>query len=78
MPSLVSVDEIRAAAARLAGVTVRTPLVPFPLNGGDPARTITLPKRTLRPGGYRLDVRLVSRVNPGAVTGQRSALLTVG
>ena len=48
------------------------------LNGGDPARTITLPKRTLRPGGYRLDVRLVSRVNPGAVTGQRSALLTVG
>jgi hypothetical protein len=48
------------------------------LNGGDPARTITLPKRPLRPGGYRLDVRLVSRVNPGAVTRQRSALLTVG
>jgi hypothetical protein len=47
------------------------------LNGGDPARTITLPKRTLRPGGYRLDVRLVSRVGPSAVTRQRSALLTV-
>ena len=30
MASLVSVDEIRAAAARLAGVAVRTPLVPFP------------------------------------------------
>jgi threo-3-hydroxy-L-aspartate ammonia-lyase len=30
MPSLVSVDEIRDAAARLAGVAIRTPLVPFP------------------------------------------------
>jgi threonine dehydratase len=30
MASLVSVDEIRDAAARLAGVAVRTPLVPFP------------------------------------------------
>ena len=30
MPRLVSVDEIRAAAARLDGVIVRTPLVPFP------------------------------------------------
>jgi hypothetical protein len=47
------------------------------LNGGDPARTITLPKQKLRPGGYRLDVRLVSRVDPGAVTTRRSALLTV-
>jgi threo-3-hydroxy-L-aspartate ammonia-lyase len=28
--SLVSIDEIRAAAARLDGVAVRTPLVPFP------------------------------------------------
>jgi len=27
---LVSIDEIRTAAAALAGVTVRTPLVPFP------------------------------------------------
>ncbi len=30
MQPLVSIDEIRAAAAALAGVTVRTPLVPFP------------------------------------------------
>jgi hypothetical protein len=48
------------------------------VNGGDPAKTITLPKTTLRPGGYRLDIRLVSRVGPSAVTRQRSALLTVG
>ena len=31
MPDLVSVDEIRAAAARLDGVALRTPLVPFPM-----------------------------------------------
>jgi hypothetical protein len=48
------------------------------LNGGDPAKSITLPTRRLRPGGYQLDVRLVSRVDPGAVTRQLSALLTVG
>ncbi|HCU97586.1 MAG TPA: threonine dehydratase [Actinobacteria bacterium] len=30
MPSLVSVEEIRAAAGRLSGVAVRTPLLPFP------------------------------------------------
>jgi threonine dehydratase len=30
VPSLVSIDEIRAAARALSGVTVRTPLVPFP------------------------------------------------
>jgi D-glucuronyl C5-epimerase-like protein len=48
------------------------------LNGGDPAKTITLPKATLRTGGYRLDVRLVSRVGPSAVTGRKSTLLTPG
>jgi hypothetical protein len=48
------------------------------LNGGDPPKTITLPKRTLPAGGYRLDVRLVSRVGPGAVMRQLSPLLTVG
>jgi hypothetical protein len=48
------------------------------LNGGDPAKTITLPKKALRPGSYRVDVRLVSRVGPGAVTRQQSPLLTVG
>jgi threonine dehydratase len=30
VPELVSIDEIRAAAARLHGVALRTPLVPFP------------------------------------------------
>jgi hypothetical protein len=48
------------------------------LNGGDPAKTITLPKRTLRSGGYRVDVRLVSRVDPSVVTRRRSSLLTLG
>jgi hypothetical protein len=48
------------------------------LNGGDPAQTITLPKRALRPGGYRFDVRLVSRVGPGTVTTRRSVLLAAG
>lgn len=48
------------------------------LTGGDPATTVVLPKRALSPGGYRLDVRLVSRVGPGSVTTRRSALLTVG
>ena len=48
------------------------------LNGGDPARTITLPERALRAGGYRVDVRLVSRVGPGTVTTRRSPLLSVG
>jgi inactivated superfamily I helicase len=48
------------------------------LIGGDPAKTITLPQRALRPGSYRLDVRLVSRVGPGTVTTRRSPLLTAG
>ena len=48
------------------------------LVGGDPATTITLPRRTLRAGGYRVDLRLVSRVGPGTVTRKLSPLLTVG
>jgi D-glucuronyl C5-epimerase C-terminus len=48
------------------------------LAGGSPARTITLPSRTLPPGTYRLDVRLVSRVDPNTVTRRRSPALTVG
>jgi hypothetical protein len=48
------------------------------LNGGAAAQTITLPKHRLPGGGYRLDVRLVSRVDPGAVQRVRSDLLTVG
>jgi hypothetical protein len=47
------------------------------LSGGGPGQTITLPTRTLPPGGYRVDVRLVSRVGPGTVTRQLSPLLTV-
>jgi hypothetical protein len=48
------------------------------LNGGAAAQTITLPKRKLPNGRYRLDVRLVSRVDPGVVKRMRSAFLTVG
>ena len=48
------------------------------LDGGAAARTITLPKRKLPTGSYRLDVRLVSRVDPGAVKRVRSGLLDVG
>ncbi len=47
------------------------------LNGGDPAKTITVPRRTLPTGSYRLDVRLVSRVDPGALTRRQSPALTV-
>ena len=48
------------------------------LTGGAGAETITLPKRKLQTGRYRLDVRLVGRVDPGAVTRVRSAWLDVG
>jgi hypothetical protein len=47
------------------------------LKGGYPPQTIALPRRTLSSGRYRVDVRLVSRVDPGAVTRKRSALLVV-
>jgi len=45
--SLVSVDEIRAAATRLEGVAFRTPLVPFP--GADPS--LLLKAESLQPTG---------------------------
>ena len=48
------------------------------LAGGAPAQTIMLPRRTLRHGGYRVDVRLVSRVDPSTVTRRQSPLLAVG
>jgi len=48
------------------------------LDGGAAAQTITLPKHELAGGSYRLDVRLVSRVDPGAVERVRSGLLDVG
>src|SRR5215468_475755 len=51
MPSLVSVDEIRDAAACLAGVAVRTPLVPFP--GVDP-RLLVKPESLQPTGSFKL------------------------
>jgi hypothetical protein len=48
------------------------------LPGGAAPRVIGLPKTTLKPGSYRIDVRLVAQVNPGAVTRQTSAPLAVG
>ncbi len=48
------------------------------LEGGYPAHAITLPTRHLAQGRYRIDVRLVSRVNPGAVTRRTSPWSTVG
>jgi hypothetical protein len=48
------------------------------LAGGASAQTITLPQRKLAAGRYRVDVRLVSSVNPGPLTRLRSPFLTVG
>jgi threonine dehydratase len=49
--SLVSVDEIRAAATRLSGVAIRTPLVPFP--GADP-RLLLKPESLQPTGSFKL------------------------
>jgi D-glucuronyl C5-epimerase C-terminus len=48
------------------------------LDGAAAASTITLPRRELPPGRYRLDVRLVSRVDPGTVKRVRSSWLAAG
>jgi hypothetical protein len=50
------------------------------LTGGVAGRVtaISLPKAKLSAGTYQVDVRLVSRVNPGAVTRYVSPALTVG
>jgi hypothetical protein len=45
---------------------------------GGAARTIALPRTTLKAGTYRIDVRLVAQVNPGAVTRLTSDPLVVG
>ncbi len=51
MQPLVSIDEIRTAAAALAGVAVRTPLVPFP--GADPS--LLVKPESLQPiGAFKL------------------------
>ena len=47
MPQLVSISEIRAAAERLDGVALRTPLVQFPL----PERGLLLKPESLQPTG---------------------------
>ena len=49
---LVSLDEVRAAARRLNGVTVRTPLVPFPAAG--PARMLIKPESLQPTGAFKL------------------------
>jgi hypothetical protein len=66
---LVTLDRAdgRPVVARLGG-----------LDGGAAAQTITLPKHKLSAGSYRLDLRLVSRVDPGAVERVRSGLLNLG
>jgi hypothetical protein len=48
------------------------------LGGGSSPQTIALPGRKLPAGRYRVDVRLVSGVNPGPLTRRRSPFLTVG
>lgn len=45
---------------------------------GGAARAVSLPRTTLKPGTYRVDVRLVAQVNPGAVTRETSDPLVVG
>lgn len=51
LPALVTIEEIRAAAAILRGITVRTPLVPF----GRPERRSWLKAESLQPiGAFKL------------------------
>jgi hypothetical protein len=48
------------------------------LAGGASPQAIALPQRKLAAGSYRVDVRLVSAVNPGSLTQMRSPFLTAG
>ena len=48
------------------------------LQGGQPAEAIALPRAKLTPGRYRLDVRIVSRVDPSVVTRRDSGWLSSG
>ena len=48
------------------------------LDGGAPPKMITLPSRKLPPGRYRVDLRLVSAVNPGSLTRRTSPPLASG
>ncbi|HVT66695.1 MAG TPA: threonine/serine dehydratase [Trebonia sp.] len=51
MGDLVSLDDVRAAARRLAGVTVRTPLVPFPAARTASGRNLLIKPESLQPTG---------------------------
>ena len=48
------------------------------LRGGFAPQAITLPQTKLKPGTYRIDVRLVNQVNPGPAVRQLSPPLTAG
>jgi hypothetical protein len=50
------------------------------INGGpsSPLTKVTLPRAKVTAGTYRVDVRIVARVNPGAVTSYLSPPLTAG
>lgn len=48
MPDLVSIDDVRAAAKRLSGIAVRTPLVPWPRPDD---RDIAIKPESLQPTG---------------------------
>jgi threonine dehydratase len=51
---LVSVDEIRAAAGRLRGVAVRTPLIPFTGQASAAARLLIKPESLQPTGAFKL------------------------
>jgi threonine dehydratase len=51
---LVSVDEIRAAAGRLRGVTVRTPLIPFTAQASAAGRLLVKPESLQPTGAFKL------------------------
>lgn len=54
MSQLVSLAEIRSAAARLEGVVTRTPLVPFPLPGHTGPRLLIKPESLQPTGAFKL------------------------
>ena len=54
MADLVSLEEVRAAASRLAGVTVRTPLVPFPTGGPASGGLLVKPESLQPTGAFKL------------------------
>ena len=60
-PPLVTLDDIRAAAERLRGITIRTPLVPF----GPPDARRFLKAESLQPiGAFKLRGAYVAVASP--------------